>query len=78
MRPSTRRDAVLTSRARLAESLTVGWMVIELVVALWAGIAARSVALTSFGIDSALELFTALVVVCGLPVPIPRAACTGV
>jgi divalent metal cation (Fe/Co/Zn/Cd) transporter len=37
-------------------------MVVELVVALWAGIAARSAALTTFGIDSALELFTALVV----------------
>jgi divalent metal cation (Fe/Co/Zn/Cd) transporter len=52
----------LIRRARLAESLTVGWMVVELVVAIWAGITARSVALTTFGIDSALELFTALVV----------------
>ena len=52
----------LIRRARLAESLTIAWMVVELVVALWAGIAARSVALTTFGIDSALELFTALVV----------------
>ena len=52
----------LIHRARLAESLTIAWMVVELVVALWAGIAARSVALTTFGIDSAIELFTALVV----------------
>ena len=52
----------LISHARFAESLTVTWMVVELVVALWAGVVARSVALTTFGIDSALELFTALVV----------------
>ena len=37
-------------------------MVVELVVALWAGIAARSVALTTFGVDSGIELFTAGVV----------------
>ena len=56
--PTTR----LIGRARLAESLTLAWMVVELIVALWAGIAARSVALTTFGIDSAIELFTATVV----------------
>ncbi len=37
-------------------------MVVELVVALWAGIVARSVALTTFGVDSGIELFTAAVV----------------
>jgi divalent metal cation (Fe/Co/Zn/Cd) transporter len=52
----------LIRQARLAEALTVAWMVVELVVALAAGIAARSVALTAFGVDSGLELFTALVV----------------
>ena len=52
----------LIHRARLAESLTIAWMAVELIVALWAGIAARSVALTTFGIDSAIELFTATVV----------------
>jgi len=54
--------SVLIGRARLAESLTIAWMVVELIVALWAGIAAHSVALTTFGIDSAIELFTATVV----------------
>lgn len=58
----TRSTIDLVRRARLAESLTIAWMVVELVVALWAGIAARSVALTTFGIDSAIELFTAAVV----------------
>ena len=52
----------LIRQARLAEALTIAWMVVELVVALWAGIAARSVALTTFGVDSGIELFTAAVV----------------
>ena len=43
--------AALIGRARLAEGLTIAWMVVELVVALGAGIAAHSVALTTFGID---------------------------
>jgi divalent metal cation (Fe/Co/Zn/Cd) transporter len=64
----------LIGEARRAESLTVAWMVVELVVALWAGIAARSVALTSFGLDSALELFTALVVLRQLVLHTERAS----
>lgn len=52
----------LIRQARLAEALTAAWMVVELVVALSAGIAAHSVALTAFGVDSGIELFTALVV----------------
>ena len=55
-------DAPLIRQARLAEALTLAWMVVELVVALWAGISARSVALTTFGVDSGIELFTAAVV----------------
>jgi divalent metal cation (Fe/Co/Zn/Cd) transporter len=55
-------DNRLIREARLAEALTFAWMVIELVVALWAGIAARSVALTTFGVDSGIELFTTGVV----------------
>jgi divalent metal cation (Fe/Co/Zn/Cd) transporter len=57
------RSAVsMIRQARLAETLTLAWMVVELVVAIWAGIAARSVALTTFGVDSGIELFTAAVV----------------
>jgi divalent metal cation (Fe/Co/Zn/Cd) transporter len=52
----------LLREARLAQVLTLAWMSIELVVALGAGIAARSVALTAFGVDSGVELFTATVV----------------
>jgi divalent metal cation (Fe/Co/Zn/Cd) transporter len=59
---TTTPDSRLIRQARLAEALTVAWMVVELVVALAAGIVARSVALTTFGVDSGIELFTAIVV----------------
>ncbi len=62
MATATRSVDGLIRQARLAEALTLAWMVVELAVALWAGIAARSVALTSFGVDSGIELFTAAVV----------------
>jgi divalent metal cation (Fe/Co/Zn/Cd) transporter len=52
----------LVRQARLAQTITVGWMVVELVAALAAGVAAHSVALTAFGIDSAIEIFTAVIV----------------
>jgi divalent metal cation (Fe/Co/Zn/Cd) transporter len=52
----------LIRRARLAESLTIAWMVIELVAAVVTGIMAHSVALIAFGVDSGIELFTAIVV----------------
>jgi divalent metal cation (Fe/Co/Zn/Cd) transporter len=49
-------------QARLAQWMTVGWMVIEGAVAIGAGIAAHSVALTAFGVDSGIELFSSVVV----------------
>jgi len=42
--------------------MTVGWMVIEGAIAIGAGIAAHSVALTAFGVDSGIELFSSVVV----------------
>lgn len=48
--------------ARLAQVLTVGWMVIEASIAIVAGLVARSVALTAFGVDSGVELFSSVVV----------------
>ena len=59
---TTTPDHRLIRHARVAEILVIAWMVVELVVALAAGIAARSVALTTFGVDSGIELFTAFVV----------------
>jgi divalent metal cation (Fe/Co/Zn/Cd) transporter len=42
--------------------MTVGWMLVEGAVAIAAGIAARSIALTAFGVDSGIELFSSVVV----------------
>ena len=49
-------------QARAAQWATVGWMLVEGAVAIGAGIAARSVALTAFGVDSGVELFSSAVV----------------
>jgi len=49
-------------QARLAQWVTVAWMVVEGVVAMVAGIGAHSVALTAFGVDSGIELFSSAVV----------------
>lgn len=48
--------------ARLAQLLTVAWMVVEGALAIGAGIVAHSVALTAFGVDSGIELFASAVV----------------
>ena len=61
MATATARPTIL-HQARLAQFLTVGWMVIEATVAIVAGIVAHSVALTAFGVDSGVELFSSLVV----------------
>lgn len=50
------------AQARLAQGITVAWMLIEGVIAVGAGLAAHSVALTAFGFDSFIELFSAAVV----------------
>jgi divalent metal cation (Fe/Co/Zn/Cd) transporter len=48
-------------RARLLTNLTIGYNVVEGVAALAAGVAASSVSLIGFGLDSAVEVSTALV-----------------
>ncbi len=50
----TDRSSLLRRALRL-EYLTVGWNVVEAVVAIGAGLAANSVALVGFGIDSVVE-----------------------
>jgi divalent metal cation (Fe/Co/Zn/Cd) transporter len=49
-------------QARVAQAMTVAWMLIEGVVGVVAGLLAHSVALTAFGLDSFIELFSAAVV----------------
>ncbi len=51
------RRAAVRSGVRL-EVLTVVWMAFEAVLAIGAGIAARSVLLTAFGFDSVIELLS--------------------
>ncbi len=52
----------LRRRARLLAYLTIGWNSIECVVAVGAGIAAGSIALVGFGLDSLVEVFAGSVV----------------
>ena len=53
----------LRRRAVLLAWATVGWNVVEAVVAIVAGSAAGSVALISFGLDSTIEVGSALVII---------------
>jgi divalent metal cation (Fe/Co/Zn/Cd) transporter len=54
--------AIDLRRAYWLEYLTIGWNLAEAVVALTFGIMAGSLALTAFGLDSVIEVFSALVV----------------
>ena len=57
---SLARRRGLHRRALWLEYFTVGWNVIEGVVAIGAGIIAGSVALIGFGVDSSIEVISAL------------------
>jgi divalent metal cation (Fe/Co/Zn/Cd) transporter len=56
----TSRRATLHRRALRLEYFTIGWNVVEAVVAISAGIAAGSVALIAFGADSGIEVISAV------------------
>ncbi|MFF1385067.1 cation diffusion facilitator family transporter [Arthrobacter sp. NPDC058288] len=58
--PSPERRAVLSLRIRLFAAATITYNLIEAVVALWAGGAADSSALIGFGLDSVIEVSSAL------------------
>jgi divalent metal cation (Fe/Co/Zn/Cd) transporter len=53
----------LALRARLLSWLSLAWMTVEGAVAISAGLAASSIALIGFGLDSAIEGFASLVIV---------------
>lgn len=55
----SRSEAV--RRVRLYNNLTIGWNVVEGVVAIAAGIAAGSISLIAFRLDSGVEVSTSLV-----------------
>jgi divalent metal cation (Fe/Co/Zn/Cd) transporter len=65
--PTNDRHALIQHAFRL-EYLTLAWMMIEAVVAISSGIAAGSLTLTAFGIDSLIELASAGVLVWRLTV----------
>src|SRR5919204_1787485 len=50
-------------RARLLAWLSLGWMTVEGAVGIAAGVAAGSIALVGFGLDSAIEGFASLIVI---------------
>lgn len=62
----------LVARAFRLEWLTVGWMLIEAAAALAAGIAAGSLTLIVFGVDSLIELASAGVLIWRLTIEIKR------
>jgi divalent metal cation (Fe/Co/Zn/Cd) transporter len=53
----------LAGRVRLLSWLSLGWMTIEGAVAIAAGVAAGSVALIGFGLDSAIEGFASVIII---------------
>jgi divalent metal cation (Fe/Co/Zn/Cd) transporter len=59
MADSALRTTALRNGVRL-EAITIAWMAVEAAVAIGAGVAARSVLLTAFGADSAIELLSGL------------------
>ncbi len=66
--PLTPERAALIRQAFRLEWLTIAWMVIEGVVAIGAGLAAGSLTLMAFGIDSVIELASAGVLIWRLTV----------
>src|SRR2546425_6330992 len=53
----------LERRGLRLEYLTVAWNVMEAIVAVAAGVVAKSIALVGFGLDSTVEIFAASVVI---------------
>jgi divalent metal cation (Fe/Co/Zn/Cd) transporter len=69
--PTGDRVALVREAFRL-EYITLGWMVIEAAVAIGSGIAAESLTLLAFGIDSLIELASAAVLLWRLNVELRR------
>ena len=72
MIPSIAPRALLIRAAFRLEWFTVGWMVVEAVVALTSGVRARSISLIAFGLDSLIELASACVLIWRLHVELRR------
>ena len=71
--PSAADRARLGRRARLLAGASVAYNVVEAVVAVGAGLAAGSVALVGFGLDSTVEVSSGLIVLWQFRHPLPEA-----
>ena len=60
---TTQPSTTLRRRGLRLEYLTIGWNVVEAVIAIGAGLAAGSIALVGFGFDSTIEVAAAAVVI---------------
>ena len=69
--PEAERAALVREAFRL-EYFTFGWMVVEAAVAIGAGVAAQSITLLAFGIDSLIELASAGVLIWRLNLELRR------
>src|SRR5471030_628064 len=63
---------MFVERAFWLEWATVAWMAVEAAVAIGSGIAAHSLSLIAFGVDSAIELVSAGVLIWRLTVELKR------
>ena len=63
MASTSMTDALLQRRGLLLEYATLGWNVVGTVIVMAAAIAAGSVAVAGFGLDSLIEIFASVVVV---------------
>jgi divalent metal cation (Fe/Co/Zn/Cd) transporter len=68
------RRSTLIRQAFWLEWLTIGWMTVEAVIAITAGIAAGSLVLVAFGLDSVIELASAGVLLWRLSVELQHGA----
>jgi divalent metal cation (Fe/Co/Zn/Cd) transporter len=66
--PSSAPRAAMVEQAFRLEYITLAWMLVEAVVAIGSGIAAGSLILMAFGIDSLIELASACVLIWRLTV----------
>jgi divalent metal cation (Fe/Co/Zn/Cd) transporter len=69
--PEITRPELVRTALRL-EKLSLGWMTVEAIVAIAAGIAAGSLTVTAFGLDSVIELGSAAVLMWRLSVELRR------
>jgi divalent metal cation (Fe/Co/Zn/Cd) transporter len=73
-KPTAQRRVALHRRALWLEYFTIGWNVIEAFVAIGAGLFAGSVALVGFGVDSGIEVISAVGLLWRLRTAGPHAA----